>query len=214
MDTDTVLFEFDHIYPEVTTASNLPIVILYATLGVQQTHDLHTFLKAEAQAGKIRYAVRYSFPKSNSLNTPSTAPNIGGYGVELAIKSLEYKTVDDSKVEGVESRKVQIEENEEEIKGFLFGVLQKRKPHLTTQLASFKSFLLSKNEQFENLKVWDLKGKVCSPRTHGIHRYWLSGCTTNKISFQSPETHERIQSKLSYACSVTLKSASKQHVKK
>jgi hypothetical protein len=61
---------------------------------------------------------------------------------------------------GEDNKKISIEEDEEEIKGFLFGVLKKRKPHLAVDLSNFKSFLLSRNEQFENLKVWDMKGML------------------------------------------------------
>lgn len=84
---------------------------------------------------------------------------------------MEYKTVDDSKVEGTifltegahfpantAKPSTAIEENEDEINGILFGTLQKRKPQLASDLASFKAFLLSNEEQFEELKVWELKG--------------------------------------------------------
>ena len=51
---------------------------------------------------------------------------LSGYGVELAVKSTEYKAVDDSKVKddtnGGSIKKA--EEDEEEVDGFLFGKLR------------------------------------------------------------------------------------------
>ena len=51
---------------------------------------------------------------------------LSGYGVELAVKSTEYKAVDDSKVKddaaGGNIKKT--EEDEEEVEGFLFGKLR------------------------------------------------------------------------------------------
>jgi hypothetical protein len=59
---------------------------------------------------------------------------------------------------GQANQDISIEDDEEEIHGFLFGVLQKRKPHLAAELATFKSSLLANEEQFEDLKVWSIKG--------------------------------------------------------
>ena len=78
----------------------------------------------------------------------------------MAIKSLEYKSVDDTKVEGSTNYdNVAIEDEEEETQGFLFGVLKKRKPELSNELSAFKAVLTGSNIQFESLKVWNLKGK-------------------------------------------------------
>lgn len=90
---------------------------------------------------------------------------LGGFGVELAIKSLEYKAVDDSKVEGENTEDVSLEEGTDELQGILFGVLQKRKPHLSAELATFKAALLANEQRFEDLKVWHLKGKPAKSLT-------------------------------------------------
>jgi UDP-glucose:glycoprotein glucosyltransferase len=52
-------------------------------------------LKAQASEGKIVYVFRHIAEELEGVL------NLSGYGVELAIKSLEYKTVDDTKVEGL-----------------------------------------------------------------------------------------------------------------
>ena len=51
---------------------------------------------------------------------------MSGYGVELAVKSTEYKAVDDQKVEDKKSEKIQKDEDagEDEVEGFLFQRLR------------------------------------------------------------------------------------------
>ena len=51
---------------------------------------------------------------------------LSGYGVELAVKSTEYKAVDDQKVEGKnEGRDASSShDHEDEVEGFLFGTLR------------------------------------------------------------------------------------------
>jgi len=152
MEKENETFSFDHFYPSARGKGSV-IVILYATIGTPEFSQFHAVLKALAEKGEIQYVFRHIVP-----HFPFTL-GLGGYGVELALKNLEYKTVDDTKVEGSDksNEKIEIEEQDEEINGILFGTLQKRRPKLTAELATFKSFLLSSKEQFEDLKVWDLK---------------------------------------------------------
>lgn len=49
---------------------------------------------------------------------------LSGYGVELAIKSTEYKAQDDTKVQEEGRTQDQEEEKEEEVEGFLFSKLE------------------------------------------------------------------------------------------
>eukprot|EP01114_Cavostelium_apophysatum_P013828 TRINITY_DN3442_c0_g1_i2.p1 TRINITY_DN3442_c0_g1~~TRINITY_DN3442_c0_g1_i2.p1 ORF type:complete len:866 (+),score=183.48 TRINITY_DN3442_c0_g1_i2:101-2698(+) len=142
------LKDFDHIYPGTQGPTQ---VILFGSLGSSDFTELHQLLKERAASGDITYVFRHLVPHAE------TKLSLGGYGAELAIKSLEYKAVDDSKVEGGETKEVAIEENEQEIQGISFGTLQKRKPELASELANFKAYLLAKDEHFEDLKVWALK---------------------------------------------------------
>jgi UDP-glucose:glycoprotein glucosyltransferase len=88
-----MVFEFDHTYPSATEQSN-PTAILFGTIGTREFLDLHSFLRSEADSSRLRYIFRHLVPTSEDKVA------LSGYGVELAIKSLEYKSVDDSKVEG------------------------------------------------------------------------------------------------------------------
>ena len=51
---------------------------------------------------------------------------LSGYGVELAVKSTEYKAVDDQKVEGKNEERDSSNQpdQEDEVEGFLFGTLR------------------------------------------------------------------------------------------
>ena len=61
------------------------------------------------------------------LQEPSEGSvRLSGYGVELAVKSTEYKAMDDSKVKDESGENVQKveEETDDEVEGFLFGKLR------------------------------------------------------------------------------------------
>jgi len=139
--TENQLYDFDRC---LTIKDNLPSVVLFSTIGTKHFSDFHKFLQQASSEGLINYCLRHYVPQASGLLT------LGGYGVELAIKSLEYKSMDDRKEEGeANSQEVTIDESEDDIQGFLFGTLQKRKPHLADELASFKSYLLSTDVPFE-----------------------------------------------------------------
>jgi len=89
-----------------------------------------------------------------------------GYGVELQIKSTEYKAQDDTKVQSSgspgsssESENQSSDSNEEEqdIEGFLFGQLKKLNPELSPKLDKLKQTLLDENRELAPLKVWQLQ---------------------------------------------------------
>lgn len=80
------------------------------------------------------------------LQNPSEGSvHLSGYGVELAVKSTEYKAVDDSKIKDDSSGHVQKseEETEDEVEGFLFGKLRYCMNWLTLKkvYVSFVSFI-------------------------------------------------------------------------
>ncbi|GFR63374.1 UDP-glucose:glycoprotein glucosyltransferase 1 [Elysia marginata] len=100
--TPTTLYTFDHVYPGIgsgTDAANKeqqrPTVVLYAQLGSAEFKNLHSLLAKKAQQGEITYCLRHFLQEKSETRVP-----LSGYGVELAIKSTEYKAKDDTKVEG------------------------------------------------------------------------------------------------------------------
>ncbi|GAB4815180.1 hypothetical protein N2152v2_002226 [Parachlorella kessleri] len=183
------VYPFDHLYqPEKepgasSQALNVsdPAVltaVLYAPLGSGCGSELHGALAAAAKeragAGTGLAPLAYAW---RPLLSPGCSPSaakcsrlgaqggrlvVPGYGVELAIKNMEYNARDDSaKAEADPSGKGQGgrpgEEGPEEVGGFVFSKLMQRKPHLKQELLTFRDHLLAAASQEQVLKVWDLK---------------------------------------------------------
>ena len=70
-------------------------VILYGKIGSRKFSEMHNALKSKASHGLIKYVVRHYLVDTNK-KTPQL--RLSGYGVELQIKSSEYKAQDDRKV--------------------------------------------------------------------------------------------------------------------
>ena len=71
-------------------------VILYGKLGSKKFAEIHNNLKSKASQGVIKYIVRPYLGSVISDEIPKL--RLSGYGVELQIKSSEYKAQDDRKV--------------------------------------------------------------------------------------------------------------------
>uniref|UniRef100_A0A8C8SSU9 UDP-glucose ceramide glucosyltransferase-like 1 n=1 Tax=Pelusios castaneus TaxID=367368 RepID=A0A8C8SSU9_9SAUR len=89
---------------------------------------------------------------------------LSGYGVELAIKSTEYKAVDDIQVKAtndtVEATNDTTEEGDdetEEVQGFLFGKLKQMYPDLKDNLKELRKHLIQSTNNLEPLKIWELQ---------------------------------------------------------
>ena len=168
-----------HVFP-ASAKQDSPVVLLYSHLGTREFASFHEFLSEEAKKENIVYVLRHC-PRysAEQARTPLT---VQGYGVELAIKSMEYKAIDDSRVsaEGTTDFQAPVESQEHEVEGFLFGKLVQRKPHLGAELESFKDHLMlnmQENEGFDQLKAWQVKGTpTCSiqqPFVHTFFNRWL-----------------------------------------
>lgn len=77
----------DHVYPGSGVAAGAPRVVVYANVGSDTWASFHRVLVA-AQP-RVCYVLRHRPPPS------SRALRVPGYGVELHLKSTEYKVVDD-----------------------------------------------------------------------------------------------------------------------
>uniref|UniRef100_A0A8D2IS59 UDP-glucose ceramide glucosyltransferase-like 1 n=1 Tax=Varanus komodoensis TaxID=61221 RepID=A0A8D2IS59_VARKO len=84
------------------------------------------------------------------LRTIKEKVYLSGYGVELAIKSTEYKAKDDTQVKG---------ENDpiDEVQGFLFGKLRQLHPTLKEELKELRKHLIESTNEMAPLKVWQLQ---------------------------------------------------------
>ncbi|KAI3827826.1 hypothetical protein L1987_01912 [Smallanthus sonchifolius] len=156
------LFEFDHVYFDSSIGS--PIAILYGALGTECFKEFHRTLVEAAKEGKVKYVVRPVLPsgcesKSGHCGAVGTRDplNLGGYGVELALKNMEYKAMDDSEIKkGVTLEDPHTEDLSQEVRGFIFSKVLERKPELTSEIMAFRDSLLSSTVS-DTLNVWELK---------------------------------------------------------
>uniref|UniRef100_A0A671PG61 UDP-glucose:glycoprotein glucosyltransferase 2-like n=1 Tax=Sinocyclocheilus anshuiensis TaxID=1608454 RepID=A0A671PG61_9TELE len=141
------LYKSDHQYPGVN-GTDLPVAVLYAEIGTKDFNTFHKVLSERAQEGKLIYVLRHfvSEPKNEKML-------LSGYGVELAIKSTEYKAVDDTQVKVTTDN---VDENDE-VQGFLFGKLKKSHPELQEELGELRKHLLESTNDMTPLKVWELQ---------------------------------------------------------
>ncbi|DBA75355.1 TPA: hypothetical protein ACH3X1_010624 [Trebouxia sp. C0004] len=175
------LYAFDHIYSSdpqtsysIWHANNATAAVLYGTPGTACFQHLHKLLKDAVtrqytQGGvPLTYAVRPMLlegcPQLGpcSLLGTGEVPHLAGYGVEMAIKNMEYSALDDSQVAAAKQAQQEaggLEGGPGEVKGFLLGRLLERKPELEQELLTFRDHLLaaSSSSSDQTLKVWDLK---------------------------------------------------------
>ncbi|KAI6078726.1 UDP-glucose:glycoprotein glucosyltransferase 2 [Aix galericulata] len=146
------LFKGDHKFP--TLKEDGPVVILYAEIGTKDFVKFHKILSEKAQKEEIVYVLRHYVQKPSSRKM-----YLSGYGVELAIKSTEYKAVDDTQVKGSNDTQKEEDDDDEEsdVQGFLFRKLTQMHPDLKSNLKEFKKHLIETTNNMEPLKVWELQ---------------------------------------------------------
>lgn len=143
------LYNFDHIYPG--TENNLNVVVLYGEIGGRTFNEFHNYLKTEVQKGGIKYVTRH-FVRHRS----DTKVRLSGYGVELHLKSTEYKAQDDSPRKDNEET-FDSESDVNEVEGFDFKKLKEVHPHLSHSLDKMRASLLEKSEEITALKAWEFQ---------------------------------------------------------
>ncbi|XP_074048017.1 UDP-glucose:glycoprotein glucosyltransferase 2 isoform X2 [Macrotis lagotis] len=146
------LFKGDHKYPTVT--ENLPVIILYAEMGTKDFSKFHKILSEKAQKEEILYVFRHYVQKPSSKRM-----NLSGYGVELAIKSTEYKALDDTQVKAMNNTVIENDDDDEptEVQGFFFKKLKEIYPDLSDNLKEFREHLIESSKEMVPLKVWELQ---------------------------------------------------------
>ncbi|XP_036427441.1 UDP-glucose:glycoprotein glucosyltransferase 2 isoform X2 [Colossoma macropomum] len=145
------LYKNDHKYPGAN-GTDLPVVILYAEIGTKKFNTFHKVLSERAEEGKLVYVLRHFVADTKKQNML-----LSGYGVELAIKSTEYKAVDDTQVKDSKSSTTHEEDDHDEVQGFLFGKLKESHPELQEQLGELKRHLIESTNDMAPLKVWELQ---------------------------------------------------------
>ncbi|XP_042221378.1 UDP-glucose:glycoprotein glucosyltransferase 1-like isoform X2 [Homarus americanus] len=148
--TKPITYEVDHHYPG---GENAKVgVVLYCELGSVEFQQFHQILKELVSAGKIDYILRHRVK-----NRSSKKVRLSGYGVELAIKSTEYKAQDDTKVQEDEERHEEDEEQEVEVEGFLFSKLESLHPEKEEELNQLRKHLEESRHEMAPMKVWQLQ---------------------------------------------------------
>ncbi|CAN9497714.1 unnamed protein product [Ophioblennius macclurei] len=145
------LFKNEHMYPGANK-TDVPVVILYAEIGTKKFTTFHKVLSEKAEKGTLTYVLRHfvANPKPQKML-------LSGYGVELAIKSTEYKAVDDTKVKDSKSAIHAEDDDNDEVQGFFFGTLKKSHPELQDQLVELHKHLLESTNDMAPLKVWQMQ---------------------------------------------------------
>lgn len=115
--TNLELYDFDHVYPG--SQNNTIVVILYGQLGTQLFNQYHNEIKARAEAGDVKYIIRNYLSRKDTRRV-----RLSGYGVELHLKSTEYKSQDDSPKSTQETSVNQDDDEELEIEGVNFKILK------------------------------------------------------------------------------------------
>ncbi|XP_058455757.1 UDP-glucose:glycoprotein glucosyltransferase [Malaya genurostris] len=142
-------YSIDHIYPG--SENNSMTAILYAQLGTNEFKIIHDVLKKEADKGVLTYVLRHFVQKRSNEKM-----RLSGYGVELHLKSTEYKSQDDSPQQQ-DQEKIIEDFAEPEVEGFDFIKLKERYPHLSHSLDRFRNSLLEKHEEIAPLKAWEFQ---------------------------------------------------------
>jgi UDP-glucose:glycoprotein glucosyltransferase len=154
--TTYIQTDADHLY-RTNVAEDVPTVILYANIVAPEFQDFHSQLKLLADSRKIRYVLRHFVQQT----TDQKPVEMNGFGVEMAIKNMEYKAVDDREVkdgnkeEGGDSATEKIDDTD--IQGFQFGKLIKRHAAVAEKLKVLRQELLNDDVTDKPLKVWELK---------------------------------------------------------
>jgi UDP-glucose:glycoprotein glucosyltransferase len=140
---------FDHIHP--SSRDTAAIAVLYVEPGTEHFSAFHNALLSASQSARVKYLLR---PFTASRTDPVF---VQGYGVELAIKSLEYKVMD-APAQAEEESDIMVvtdESDEDDVQGFLFGTLSKRYPSLSSALNQLRESLLSSDDTVDNLSKWE-----------------------------------------------------------
>ncbi|ALC43831.1 Ugt [Drosophila busckii] len=153
LDASVDSYSFDHIYPG--SDNNTRTVVLYADLGSAGFRTYHKLLEHAANAGKVRYLLRHQLAKRSEKPV-----RLSGYGVELHLKSTEYKSQDDApKPEAGAGSNTDNEEqaNETDVQGLDFKVLKAKHPMLKRALDQLRQRLLQGNDDIAPLKAWEFQ---------------------------------------------------------
>uniref|UniRef100_A0A6A7FWQ9 UDP-glucose:glycoprotein glucosyltransferase 1-like isoform X2 n=2 Tax=Hirondellea gigas TaxID=1518452 RepID=A0A6A7FWQ9_9CRUS len=145
-----ILYDVDHHYPG---GENSKIgAVLYAEIGTTEFSTFHSNLVSLVVQGKLDYVLR-----PYVMDPSPQQVRLSGYGVELAIKSTEYKAQDDTKLEDEDQQDQNQERSDDHTQGFIFSKLKSRMPEVSEELTEFKKHLEQSSHDMAPMKVWQLQ---------------------------------------------------------
>lgn len=112
------------------------------------------------KASRVEFVFRH-FDAPAIAAQRSNVP-LGGFGVELSLKSVEYKSFDDAAVKEGEGRQGATADadaagDEGEVMGIRFATLRGRHPQHADALSKLQEYLYSRDTGFEELRVWEMQ---------------------------------------------------------
>eukprot|EP00741_Cyanophora_paradoxa_P018418 tig00000204_g17782.t1 len=148
------LYEHDHVLRPPGSGASTPLVVLYGRLGSPALAPLYAAAAALAKQGKAIVVLRHFRDCSSSSPGQSVGKPMAlqGYGVEMAIKNMEYIAIDDANVtgkavdmeaEGASSDADASSAVQEGVESYLFEALIKKKPSRRAALAALREEVAS-----------------------------------------------------------------------
>ncbi|KAG1695918.1 UDP-glucose:glycoprotein glucosyltransferase 1 [Nymphon striatum] len=144
-------YKVDHHYISGMDSAAVTAV-LYGEIGTASFVKMHDELKKYANERTIDYILRHYLKKRSEDKV-----RLSGYGVELAIKSTEYKAQDDTKVKSDNEGKIEEDVDDIPFQGLVFSTLKKKYPGLKDKLEELKNEMLSESSELVPLKKWEIQ---------------------------------------------------------
>ena len=117
-------------------------------------------VEAQVSGSVASYTFRHGVPPAAA----STTTALQGYGVNLDIKNMEYQNLDDGggskdgKPDGTDAAAADVSfEEGEEVGGFVFSTLHRRRPGLGPGLAALRQEMVDSAADGGDMKVWRMK---------------------------------------------------------
>ncbi|XP_076247159.1 UDP-glucose-glycoprotein glucosyltransferase isoform X2 [Calliopsis andreniformis] len=143
-------YSVDHRY---ISSQSEKLIILYGQIGTPNFSDFHNRLKDLAKTKGINYVLRHYLKDRVDQNV-----RLSGYGVELQMKSTEYKATDDSDIKDNAGKDSETSSDSmEEIDGINFMTLKNLYPDKQTELDKMQTHLLETSHEIGALKVWQFQ---------------------------------------------------------
>lgn len=160
------IYKTDHIYYAHNNPKGKEFAILtaiiYGEIGTPEFVELYHYCKNLADMGKMNFVVRHlalfedNVPSSNNRDRVS----LGGYGVELAIKSTEYRAQDDTRVKGEDRNLGEgvlgVVEKPDEIEDLVFNELAQSNSGLKSTNPLFHEQILESIKQIPIINSSDI----------------------------------------------------------